>query len=78
MADRGLAGARLWGAEALAQEAADFGDTHVLRGLAEVRGAAGDGQAAEALYRKAADFGDIGALRLLAQSQEEAGDSAVG
>jgi hypothetical protein len=48
------------GAQALAQQAADHGNTNVLVGLAEVRERAGEREGAEALARRLADYGTTG------------------
>ncbi|MFD5634779.1 hypothetical protein ACFWJM_11650 [Streptomyces sp. NPDC127077] len=63
------------GAEALAWQAVDHGDTAAaLHRLAEMREEAGDREGAKTLYREAADHGDTHALGWLAVRREGAGD----
>ncbi|MGI3228504.1 hypothetical protein ACRJ4B_36630 [Streptomyces sp. GTA36] len=61
-------------AEALAQQAADNGDTSFLHGLAHKLEEAGDLEHAEALYWKAFQAGDTGALTSLAMSHDRCGN----
>ncbi|MFI9445568.1 hypothetical protein ACIHBO_35785, partial [Streptomyces avermitilis] len=58
------------GAEALARQAADRGNTDVLCRLAQVREGAGDREGAEALFRQAADRGSTHVLYRLAEMRE--------
>ncbi|MEV7010775.1 hypothetical protein [Streptosporangium sp. NPDC051022] len=74
LADEAYVRGRYRHAHHLAQRAADAGDPHALRVLANMREQMEDQDGAERMYRQAADAGDRGAMEWLAKMLEEAGD----